>query len=96
MSSQPSSLGTGESTYLYYRCDANFQVCFHATRIYNAVIMKSNIENRLLDRGKDWRDAMSRYNHYIDFVADNNLKEKLLALADEELNLPKAPEHLYP
>ena len=93
-SSEPSSLFGGEVTIKQYQCDAYFDCCSAAIYIYNNFVYDNQKHERVTHWSLNWRDGIKRYNHFIDFVTDNNLKLKLMALADEDLEIKNLPENL--
>ncbi|MEC6832995.1 hypothetical protein VXS06_14605 [Photobacterium toruni] len=94
-SSEPSSLMGGTTTRMDYSCDASFDVCTLALNIYNQYVHSQRIPNRVTFESTDWRDGIKRYNHYIDFITDNKLKEKLMIYADDKLCVKNPPMHLF-
>ena len=90
-----SGSGTSSSTMMggkvsktRYICRANFDICSVSISIFNSVMEKNNLHDRVIDRGRDWRDALKRYNHYIDFMTDHqSVKERIMLLADDELRI---------
>lgn len=94
-SSEPSSLMGGTTTRKYYDCDASFDVCSLALSIYNQHVHTHRIPNRVTFESTDWRDGIKRYNHFIDFVTDNDLKAKLMIYANDQLQVKNPPTHLF-
>lgn len=95
-SSSSVALG-GQSSHVFYRCEANFDTCSVSVSICDAVMIQTNQPEKISRSRMGWKDALIRRNHYDDFMADHpHLKHKILAIADDQLNIKVNWEHLIP
>ena len=87
-SAQPSSLLGGETENKFYVCDLDFDVCTVSVSVYASYVASVNNRDRNIYNSKDWRDALSRYNHYVTFMSDNiQLKTNIMLMADDDLRI---------
>lgn len=87
----------GSSSQTFYLCRANFDVCSANVAIYDQVKHLSDNYSHRIKGADNWREALIRYNYYVDFITDNQiLKNKLLALANDQLMIEGDWSFLYP
>jgi hypothetical protein len=78
----------GESKHIRYICGCNFDICSASVAVFNSAMERHRYFDRQIGTATGWRDALQRYSYYVDFITDNQfLKEKLVALSDDEFNL---------
>jgi hypothetical protein len=88
VSGSSSVLMGGVNKYIRYICGCNFDICSASVAVFNSAMERHKYFDRQIGTASGWRDALQRYNHYVDFITDNQaLKEKLVALSDDEFNL---------
>ncbi|MCY9861488.1 hypothetical protein OTK49_03025 [Vibrio coralliirubri] len=97
VSSNSSVVLGGVSSQIFYRCEANFDVCSVSVSIFDLVMERTKQYDKMSKNGGSWRDALTRRNHYDLFIEDHpHIKDRLLAIADDELYIKGSWEYLIP
>lgn len=86
----------GNEKDLRYRCTFMFGVCNVSVDVYNHKMEIIDRFERRVGKAKHWRDALKRYESYVEFINDNQkLKLRLLLLADDNMNIEGDTNFLF-